>query len=71
MTKAGRWKDMGTLIDDEVLNTFAVVTEPDQVPAELLRRYGDIFTRLHLHLKGEIDPDLLSSMREQMQAHAR
>lgn len=70
MTKAGRWKEMGDLIDDEVLNTFAVVAEPGRVAAEVLRRYRDVFTRVHLYLKAELDADVLDSIREQLQADA-
>ena len=40
MSKQGRWKEMGTLIDDSVLNEFAVVGEPDTIAAEMLSRYG-------------------------------
>ena len=40
-----RW---ATLIDDEVLNTFAVVGEPEQVAPELHRRYGDVIQRITL-----------------------
>ena len=67
MTKAGRWKEMGAVIDDDVLNTFAVVAEPDDVAAEVLRRYGGIFTRLHLYLKTPLDRDVVSRLRQQLQ----
>jgi hypothetical protein len=67
MTKNGKWKDMGGLIDDDMLGTFAVVADPDKVAAEVLQRYGDVFTRMHLYLKSKIDRELLSSMREQLQ----
>jgi len=70
MTKAGRWKEMGSLIDDEVLNTFAVVAEPDRVAEEVLRRFRGVFTRLHLYLKAELDADVLAGIREQIQAGA-
>ena len=30
LSKQGKWVEMGTLIDDEILNTFAVVGEPEQ-----------------------------------------
>lgn len=68
MTKDGRWKEMGGLIDDDLLGTFAVVAEPDKVAGEVLRRYGDVFTRMHVYLKSEVDRELLSAMREQLQA---
>jgi probable F420-dependent oxidoreductase len=68
MTKNGQWKEMGGLIDDDMLGTFAVVAEPDKVAAEVLQRYGNVFTRMHLYLKSAVDRELLSSMREQLQA---
>ncbi|MEQ8859849.1 MAG: TIGR03617 family F420-dependent LLM class oxidoreductase [Pseudomonadales bacterium] len=40
MSKQGRWKEMGTLIGDDVLGEFAVVGEPGDVASEMLRRYG-------------------------------
>jgi probable F420-dependent oxidoreductase len=40
MSKQGRWQEMGTLIGDDVLAEFAVVGEPGQIAAEMLRRYG-------------------------------
>ncbi|MDL9948591.1 TIGR03617 family F420-dependent LLM class oxidoreductase [Gordonia sp. ABSL11-1] len=42
MTKAGRWTELGTLVDDEMLRTFAVVGGPDEVASELIDRYGDL-----------------------------
>jgi probable F420-dependent oxidoreductase len=52
----GRWQDMGTIIDDDVLSTFAVVAEPGAVAAELLRRYGDLMTRITLYTPYALDP---------------
>jgi probable F420-dependent oxidoreductase len=70
MTKAGRWKEMGSLLDDEMLNTFAIVAEPDRVAEEVLRRFRGVFTRMHLYLKAELDADVQASIREQIQAGA-
>jgi probable F420-dependent oxidoreductase len=43
LTRQGRWQDMGALITDEILDTFAVVSEYiEQVPALLKQRYGDL-----------------------------
>jgi hypothetical protein len=52
----GRWQDMGTIIDDDVLHAFAVVAEPGAVAAELLRRYGDVMTRMSLYTPYAADP---------------
>jgi len=54
----GRWKEMGDLIDDDVLNAFAVVDEPDRVAGTLLRRFGDVMTRMTLYLPYESDPGI-------------
>jgi hypothetical protein len=70
MTKADRWTEMGGVIDAEVLNTFAIVAEPDDVAAEVLKRYGDVFTRLHLYLKTELDRNVVSRIRQELQASA-
>lgn len=43
--KQRRNDEMAALIDDDMLRTFAVVGEPDQVVDEAIKRYGDIVTR--------------------------
>ncbi len=45
MSKQGRWKEMGTLIDDRVLEAFAVVGEPSAIVPEMKRRYGAFVDR--------------------------
>jgi probable F420-dependent oxidoreductase len=57
LSKQGRWVEMGTLIDDELLNTFAVVGTPDEIAPELGRRYGDIVDRISYYAAYERDPD--------------
>ena len=49
LSKRGQWVEMGTLIDDEILNTFAVVAPPEEVAPELGRRYGDIINRISFY----------------------
>jgi len=68
MTKAGRWKEMAELIDDDVLDAFAVVAEPDKGAGAILGRYGDLVTPLHLYLKTDLDGGVLRSVREGIQA---
>jgi hypothetical protein len=36
------------MIDDEVVNTFAVIGTPEHAGAEIQRRYGDVATRITL-----------------------
>ncbi|MHB1089871.1 MAG: LLM class F420-dependent oxidoreductase [Ilumatobacteraceae bacterium] len=49
MSKQGKWELMGELITDEMLNTFAVVGEPEQIAPELNRRYGDVVQRISFY----------------------
>jgi probable F420-dependent oxidoreductase len=57
LSKKGQWAEMGGLIDDDVLNTFAVVGEPDEVGPELERRYGDISTRFSAYVPYRMNRD--------------
>jgi len=49
LSKEGKWAEMGELIDDDVLGAFAVVAEPDDVPAEVLARFGGVIDRLSFY----------------------
>lgn len=46
LSKQGRWQEMGTLIDGDMLNAFAVVAEPSELGAKLRQRWGDLVTRI-------------------------
>ena len=48
LSKQGKWEEMGDLITDEILHTFAVVAEPEKLAAGLEERYGDIVHRTQL-----------------------
>jgi hypothetical protein len=48
LSKRGEWQNMGTLIDDDVLHTFAVVGDARSVGTEILARYGDMIDRIQL-----------------------
>ena len=56
LSKQGSWVQMGELIDDEILRTFAVVAEPEGVGAELKRRYGGIVDRCSFYAPYRTDP---------------
>ncbi|MGH9245121.1 MAG: LLM class F420-dependent oxidoreductase [Acidimicrobiales bacterium] len=68
LSKQGRWAEMATLIDDDIVNTFAVVGEPDEIAAELVRRYGDVITRVSFYMPGVGDPARWSDIVEALQA---
>ncbi|MDH4146256.1 MAG: LLM class F420-dependent oxidoreductase [Acidimicrobiia bacterium] len=68
MSKAGKWKEMGELIDDEILNTFAVVGEPEQIAPELGRRYGDCIDRISFYAPYQSDPERWKRVLADMKA---
>jgi probable F420-dependent oxidoreductase len=57
LSKQGKWVEMGSLITDDILNTFAVVGGPDMVAPELHRRYGDVINRISFYAPYKSDPE--------------
>ena len=57
LSKQGKWVEMGGLITDEILNTFAVVGSPEQVAPELKRRYDDVIQRISFYAPYKSDPE--------------
>ncbi|MEL6890072.1 MAG: LLM class F420-dependent oxidoreductase [Actinomycetota bacterium] len=68
LSKQGEWVKMGELIDDEILNTFAVVGEPEQIAPELSQRYGDVIQRLSFYAPYASDPDRWANVMAALQA---
>ena len=68
LSKQGEWEQMGTLIDDEILNTFAVVGEPEAIAPELSQRYGDVIQRLSFYAPYASDPDRWSAVMAALRA---
>ncbi|HET9423121.1 MAG TPA: TIGR03617 family F420-dependent LLM class oxidoreductase [Nocardioides sp.] len=46
LTKAGRWSELGDLVDDEILAAYAVVGELDRVGAEVRARFAGLADRV-------------------------
>jgi probable F420-dependent oxidoreductase len=57
LSKQGEWVQMGDLITDDILHTFAVVGEPEQLAPELLRRYGDLVERISFYAPYKAEPE--------------
>jgi len=55
LSKEGRWAEMGDLIDDDMLATFAVAAPLDQVAGALKDRWGDVLHRLSFYAPYETD----------------
>jgi probable F420-dependent oxidoreductase len=68
MSKEGKWNEMGDLVDDEMLDAFAVVCRPDEAGDRLIDRYGGVVDRCSFYAPYEADPDLWSSVITRLQS---
>ncbi len=57
LSKQGDWVAMGDLITDDILETFAVIAEPEDVPKAMLARYGGVVDRVQFYAPYRSDPD--------------
>ena len=62
LSKINAWDTMTGLIDDTMLNTFAVVGEPKEVGAEVRRRFGDIVDRFSFYAPYRLHPQACETM---------
>jgi probable F420-dependent oxidoreductase len=62
MSKEGRWKEMGDLIDDEILDAFAVVAPFDTVVDGLRDRWDGLLHRLSFYAPYDVEPDELTKL---------
>jgi probable F420-dependent oxidoreductase len=62
LSKQGEWVQMGELVDDDVLDAFAVVAEPEDIPKVLLERYGDLVDRISFYAPYRSDPERWKSV---------
>ena len=53
-----KWEAMAELVDDEVLGTFAVVADPEDVAPEVLRRYEGVVDRFSVYSGAGLPPEL-------------
>ncbi|MGK2947734.1 MAG: LLM class F420-dependent oxidoreductase [Acidimicrobiales bacterium] len=68
MSKEGKWKEMGELITDDILHTFAVVGEPEQIAPGLQERYGDVVSRISFYAPYASDPGRWTAVMDQLHA---
>ncbi|OPX10669.1 TIGR03617 family F420-dependent LLM class oxidoreductase [Mycobacterium sp. AT1] len=62
MSKQGRWQEMSTLIDDEVLHTIAACGTPAEVAAHIRDRVDGVSDRICLYQPGPIAVDALAEI---------
>jgi probable F420-dependent oxidoreductase len=64
LSKRGEWVKMGELIDDEVLNAFAVVAPIDGVAPLVKARFADVVDRFSFYAPYEMEPALWRTVLE-------
>ena len=62
MSKQGKWQEMGDLITADMVETFAVVGEPEEIPKLVLARYGDVLDRVNFYAPYKSDPERWSKI---------
>ena len=62
MSKQGRWQEMATLIDDEMLHTIAACGSPADVAAHIRDRVAGVSDRICLYQPGPIAVDSLAEI---------
>ena len=68
LSKRGEWDAMADLVSDEVVDAFAVVGPPGDVPGELVKRYGDMVTRMSFYAPYRLDRQHILDMVERLHA---
>jgi probable F420-dependent oxidoreductase len=62
LSKQGRWQEMGTLINDDVLHTIAACGSPAEVAAHIRDRVDGISDRICLYQPGPVAPEALGEI---------
>jgi probable F420-dependent oxidoreductase len=62
LARAGRWDDMGALIDDELIETIAVVGEPGEIAGKVRDRLEGISDSVSLVNNRAPDPEHLAEV---------
>jgi len=67
MSKAGQWEEMGTLIEDDILDAFATVGEPKDIVAAMKERYDGVLDRLTIGFDG-LEAETVSNLLAEFKA---
>lgn len=70
LSRNQKWDDMPGLVDDEMLNTFAVVGSYEEVAAKLVERFSGVLDQVGFSIEVETEEDAatLSNMVREVQA---
>jgi hypothetical protein len=58
LSKRGEWVQMGELIDDDILNAFAVVAPLDQVAGGVRTRFEGLVDRFSFYAPYKVEPEM-------------
>jgi probable F420-dependent oxidoreductase len=68
LTRSGDWAAMTEVVHDDLLHAVAIVAEPDQVAAEITRRYGRALDRVALNAPYDADPTIWQQIAADLNA---
>jgi probable F420-dependent oxidoreductase len=66
LSRAGEWDVMGSLIDDEILETFAVVAPLDEVADKIRDRCGGVIDRVLVGFPSSVPEDTVSAVLQEL-----
>lgn len=67
LSKQGKWVEMGECLDDEVLEAFAVVGEPEQIASGILKRFAGVVDRVTFYAPFEAAPGTWEPIVQELQ----
>jgi len=68
MTRAGRWEEMAAEIDDEELDTFAIVAPYEEVKGAIEARFGGLSDSIELGWQPGMVPEALAEVAQDIAA---
>jgi hypothetical protein len=71
LARDGRWDDMGALIDDDLVETIAVVGEPHEIAPAIRSRLAGISDSVSLVNNRAPDPEHLAEVAADLHADTR
>jgi hypothetical protein len=68
MSKEGQWDAMGSLIDDEILNEFAVVAPLSDVARAIRNRCDGVIDRVMVGFPASVDDATVAAVLHEMRS---
>jgi probable F420-dependent oxidoreductase len=62
LVRQGRWEELAAVVDDEMLDTFALAAEPERVLAAVDERYGGLVDRVSFSTPYDMTPAVASAL---------